>query len=329
MLHNFLWRGPDRITRNTIKGRKEKGGLGMPDINTIYKATSINWIRRYCDKSIDHPWKLFFDKTLKPVGGKELLLKCNFKVNLLNQQITGFLNSMLTVWSELTKEIPPVINNRRYRKPIIWNNKDILISGKSVYFPEFEAVGFVYVEQLFRDGHKMNWNVVHGRGVPQSSTLKWFGLMSAIPKNEMGLEGDAQQTDTLLTFGKEAVRLEECTTRNLTQKIIENQFINPRSEIYHIHQFNIYIDCWEPFYRIPLIATIDTKLREFQYKILHNIITTNVNLFKMKPPRVESAQCTFCESEEETMLHLFYKCQHVEMFWENLFMLWGRKMNLR
>ena len=152
--------------------------------------------------------------------------------------------------------------------------------------------------------------------------------MSVIPRRETNAGNTTQQTEISLVFGKDSVKVGNCTTRNITQKIIENQFINPRSEIYFIHIFNINIDCWESIYQIPLRATIDTKLREFQFKILHNIVITNSKLFKMTPPKVGSAKCTFCESEEETMLHLFCRCHYVDLFWEGLFMLWGGKVGL-
>ena len=39
---------------------------------------------------------------------------------------------------------------------------------------------------------------------------------------------------------------------------------------------------WEKIYLLPLRATLSTKLREFQYKILNRILYTNDMLFKFK-----------------------------------------------
>ena len=50
-------------------------------------------------------------------------------------------------------------------------------------------------------------------------------------------------------------------------------------------------------------AIIETSLRSFQYKILNNILYLNEKLFKFKI--VDSPLCSLCETESESVLHLF------------------------
>ena len=61
----------------------------------------------------------------------------------------------------------------------------------------------------------------------------------------------------------------------------------------------------------------DPRLRFFQYRLLHRTIVTNKNLFqwKIKP----SAACTFCITEDESLMHLFLKCRIVSDLWSRLF----------
>ena len=61
-------------------------------------------------------------------------------------------------------------------------------------------------------------------------------------------------------------------------------------------------------------TTLDTKLREFQYKILIRILYTNNMPFKFK--KVNYPLCDFCEKELETIEHLFFHCTKVCVFWE-------------
>ena len=74
---------------------------------------------------------------------------------------------------------------------------------------------------------------------------------------------------------------------------------------------------WEKIYLLPFKATLDTKLREFQYKILNRILYTNM-LFTSKFKKVNSLLCDFCEKELETIEHLFFHCTKVCMFWDDL-----------
>ena len=54
---------------------------------------------------------------------------------------------------------------------------------------------------------------------------------------------------------------------------------------------------------MPRRVTIDNNLRIFQYKILNNVLYLNEKLFKFKI--VSSPLCSFCNSEDETQIHLF------------------------
>ena len=59
-----------------------------------------------------------------------------------------------------------------------------------------------------------------------------------------------------------------------------------------------------------------TKLRDFQYRLLQRGIVTNSLLFKWKV--IDSDLCTFCQSEKESIIHLFVECDHVQNMWAEL-----------
>ena len=63
---------------------------------------------------------------------------------------------------------------------------------------------------------------------------------------------------------------------------------------------------WSKYYHSAFYATLDTKLRTFQYKIIRRILPTNVQLkrFGIK----HSDTCDFCHIAVETYEHLFFKC---------------------
>ena len=64
------------------------------------------------------------------------------------------------------------------------------------------------------------------------------------------------------------------------------------------------------------ICTLSMKLRNFQFKFLNRRIATNSFLFKIKFP--ESNRCCFCQSAQETLLHLFWECPITEAFWNSV-----------
>ena len=58
------------------------------------------------------------------------------------------------------------------------------------------------------------------------------------------------------------------------------------------------------------------KLMEFQYKVIHNVITLNPVLCKMGIK--ESNLCTFCNRKKETIYHIFYRCTKVNSLWNQV-----------
>ena len=55
-------------------------------------------------------------------------------------------------------------------------------------------------------------------------------------------------------------------------------------------------------YELPFKVTVENKLRSFQFKIIHNIIPTNLSLYKMNIK--VSPQCEHCLFQNETLVHL-------------------------
>ena len=50
----------------------------------------------------------------------------------------------------------------------------------------------------------------------------------------------------------------------------------------------------------------EVKLSVFQCKVIHNILSTNSLLYKMK--KIDSPTCPFCPDPEQTISHLFVNC---------------------
>ena len=65
---------------------------------------------------------------------------------------------------------------------------------------------------------------------------------------------------------------------------------------------------------IPYICTRDSKLRGFQFKLLHRRIAANDFLYKIGAIRHNI--CTFCNVAVETLEHLFWECSTTQTFWK-------------
>ena len=114
--------------------------------------------------------------------------------------------------------------------------------------------------------------------------------------------------------------------RELYQRQISGKYEKPTSQLYYERCFNKFDFDWKLIYLLPRMVTVDSILRVFQYKILNNILFVNKMLFKFR--QVESTLCSFCKAEDETYIHLFYKCRKNSILWRQLQELFSSALNL-
>ena len=82
---------------------------------------------------------------------------------------------------------------------------------------------------------------------------------------------------------------------------------------------------WKRVYLLPFRTTLETKLREFQFKILNRIVFTNEKLFRFG--MAESDKCSFCQTEVESIEHLIFSCKISSVFWKHV-LSWLRDKNI-
>ena len=95
-----------------------------------------------------------------------------------------------------------------------------------------------------------------------------------------------------------------------------SKYDKPTCQSYHEKNFVDYDFNWKLIYRIPRIATLETKIRIFQYKLLNNVLYLNKKLFQFGI--ISQSKCSFCELYDETPHHIFYECTYAQNLWNRL-----------
>ena len=73
---------------------------------------------------------------------------------------------------------------------------------------------------------------------------------------------------------------------------------------------------WKSVYSLSFCTTLESKLREFQSKILNRIVFTNEKLFRFG--MADSPSCAFCQTEVESVEHLLFSCRVSSSFWKHV-----------
>ena len=83
---------------------------------------------------------------------------------------------------------------------------------------------------------------------------------------------------------------------------------------------------WKEIYSLPFKVALNTKSREFQYKVLNRYLVTNT--FLKKIGKTDSSACSFCSVTDESLEHPFVICQFTATLWEKL-IIWCNNLNMK
>ena len=319
-MYNFLWNNkPDKIKRKQLIQNYQNGGLRMLDIDLFINSLKCSWIKRLFENKNKGQWKLFYFNKINNFGGKLLFeSSLNKDVVLTMFPKRNFLQDILLSWVNVINN--DVCNIKYIGKEIIWNNKNIKVNNKTFFYKNWFEKGIKNIEHIYDYRKKEFYHfeqLIELYQIPPTDYLKYNQLVSSIPR-----EWKTRIKTESIIYIEEHTILDKIVKSDHVNKLIYTYQLKKEKEIdIKQHQKwksdlnNNEID-WINVYSNTFISTIDSKLRNFQYKYLMRIIATNDVLLKynLKTSNI----CDFCNMQIETAKHLFWECRHTQHFWNEL-----------
>lgn len=118
----------------------------------------------------------------------------------------------------------------------------------------------------------------------------------------------------------------DVSSKQVYQSFIEKKQIPPSAKMKLADKYPDTIVNWEKVYSLAFCTTLESKIREFQYKVLNCIVYTNEKLFRLGI--VDSSKCIFCQKEAESIEHLLFSCAKSSEFWKSV-LSWLRDNGIR
>ena len=305
IIYNFLRKGPDKIARLATINDLKHGGLDLIDIETSVKVSRLAWIGRlFSEGSL--PWKAYINHLLEDFEGK-FLFRCNYDVKDYKTYSKSY-NELLQWWADFRASFstkPPVSES------LIWNNKNIKIDGKPIYYPNYVKTGILFCHHLqFDKDNLQSYNNAIGVGLRNTNFLVWTGVRSAIPAHLKALYSIEKESGVLEFFCGEKI-FNPVTSKSkqfyhllVSEKAKPSRGFKKLKEDFDLDDSSVA----NAFLNIKSLSS-ETFIRSFQFKILGDITYTNYRLAKIG--YVPNDLCTFCEAGSETIHHLFYECSFV------------------
>ena len=317
---NFIWNGKNpKIKRDTLIGPKDKGGLELPDYEIVTKSLQCAWVKRM-KEGIGKQWIEIPSFYLENVGGP-FIFDCDYDLRLLNlSNMPAFYVDILKAWTEVQGLCKVDFHQNNIRSSILWNNKNITIEGKSVYWKEWHTAGIDRLEDLLDENNSfLGYHQFCRKTGLKPPFTKFFGLISAIPNKwkqtlRSGINLNSQQTTK-----PDQSFLNKGTCKSIHNLLIQNKFCNPLASS-KLCRLGIEYDKLKAIYLLPFNVTKETKLSMFQHKIIHNILPYGNRLYMMKI--LNSPLCNYCNLLE-TLPHMLVECNTVHDFWVKAISWWN------
>ena len=317
IIFKFIWKYKQpKIKKSTIIKCKEEGGLNMTDFTVFDKALKLCWVKRLCSTD-DAPWKAIPNSLLSSVGGTQIF-HCNYDAKCINldKSLPKFYTDVMFYWQELVNTVPKTKSD--VLNQIIWNNRYIKINKKSVFFKDWYQSGVKNVSSLIDDQTKcfLSFQSFQKKFHLDRNFLQYYGLLSAIPspwKELLKLHTEEPPCSTL--------NIEGLTCKTIYNLLINRKNLPPPTADKKLVKCGFDPSQRRKVYSLPFGATKEVKLSVFQFKVIHNILSTNSLLYKMK--KINSPKCPFCPDTEQSISHLFVHCPLAVSFW-NEFTEWYR-----
>ena len=305
----FLWKNKkDKVKRSVLYQSLSHGGLNFPNFHTVIKSLRLSWLGRLLNCTNNESWQAIPNDFFNRYGGLSFLLKCNYDSKKLDENLPLYYREMLDYFKELRAGHPDIYKSEF----ILWNNKEITIENKSIFWAHLSEQGICFVHDLLdNNGKFLSLENVQRKYNVHLNFFQYFQLIAAIPSY---LKKNAQETavtnrnilnerDVFYLSENKALYLTKLRYKDYYNLFQENNMKEPTAVKSWTRLFPNFAHGWKQIFNTIYQTTADNKLREFGFRFLHRILVTNRELkrFKIRSDDI-CAQCKNSDSLEHTFL---------------------------
>ena len=293
----------------------------MIDIQVFSKSLKCTWIKKYLDEENQGKWKYFFDLELQRHGGSiALTSNLNKKDTIENLGIKNcFIKETLLIWAEVNFD-EHIMSEKQFVEQILWHNSLVRIDNCPIFYREWFDKGVTKVKHLKDASNNfLSFAEMQRKYSLNICPLKYYGLLSTLKSLRNTCKNNYINNCDYESF---AAKLAKCQSANklVYTKLISTKCTHPTHNHQKwqkdCHQNAVDSSDWRDAYQLASKYTKSTRILEFQYKVLHRRIATNDFLTKIGVR--DDPNCSFCNGEQERLLHLFCSCPNVASFWHDL-----------
>ena len=264
----------------------------MIEINVFIDSLKVTWIRKML-KEDKCRWIALLKKDvpdldLQKYSGSRFLFSKRSAVN-------PFWHDDFSSFARFSERCIPQTISEFLQEPILFHHK-IKIEGTVISRQVWRRLGIRTIGQLTSENFEF---LEYSRFITKFGNdinfLEHYGIIKAIKKYKESLHlKDEPSPNTTEAKPYAVLQSERKGTKAIRNILRQNIRLLPKAGA---KWNNTFLDLdWPAIYSSLKNSTSDTRLKWFQYRILHRVLTTNDYLYKRKV--IDSDGCTFCKTEK-------------------------------
>ncbi|XP_051736240.1 uncharacterized protein LOC127505029 [Ctenopharyngodon idella] len=245
---------------------------------------------------------------------------CIFSIEKIPVALSNFHKQALLAWSMIFKHSFSPTNY------FIWNNKNICYKYESLFFENWFKNGINRVSQLFnQDGYLFTYQeflshynipvtpkqfaIVFG-AIPNGVIMLFKGCNSFLSSSEIPLPDPADTYVGRICF-KSTVK----NNREICFLFLHDWVSTPHV----VSRWNNLVEniLWKKVWTFPNKYLLVNKVKEISFKLIHRYYPVKTFIVSKLKLSID-VNCTFCDSQPETLLHLFWYCDHTRKLWQDI-----------
>ena len=184
------------------------------------------------------------------------------------------------------------------------------VQQKCLYNKQYIDKGFLFVRDVILPDGRINPDIYD----QLQDKRHYFRDMTVINKSLSPFR-ELRYSQSLFEHIDEEYNFDLLKSNYFYRKLIVQKQVLPKCINYWSRQFDSALDI-NQFYVKKLKPLKDVKVKQFVYKILHNICVCNYLLNKWKIS--QTANCIYCEHNIHNIKHMLWDCTHVRPLWNRV-----------
>ena len=231
---------------------------------------------------------------------RSVFLNCNYEVSdyMISCQ---FYHELFLWWSEFRKSFA----SESDWKIIVWNNIEIRIDSKPVYYTNYFKSGIIYIHNLLFNLNTMDSYNYFSKKIVKSNFLQWADLCHSVPSHLKEINPHRLTISPSLIIGNKIFDIKDKKSEDYYLLLVSKKAQPPNIIRKLKSDFNFTTQQFKEIFSLPHLVALESYIKAFQYKVINCILYTNSKLCKIGF-RVNDA-CTFCNDEPENLYYLFYE----------------------